>query len=386
MVQTLPYDRRVDATMNLGDNICIVILWAHHVCGLTVLVRITRQFEEDKIETKFGRGSPGVILDYDELIWNDDEPASMTLMDVTQDQQLFVFSSVDEERRIEARMTRPAKGLGRRWLERSWVATFGHDLLGKEMGILEVMNISAAMAQIFARKATRASLSSSGLEIYCQSQSPSLDSVSLIADDAEPSGGNLRVPQSRIIDAARFFFDEDRLTAKSTDPYAMIYAGMPFSEIPAPKTIKSTMEKLKIGLDKWDHNGDTQPEIEPLLDCARCISALLLAFAHVGDLEAAARLPLVDESQLLDGDESTARQMGEWDGKERVHVHEMQWFESIASLMVGSTSADPLDNFSLTTTALICDHGWSLFLGTFGKSNPTAIGLSYFSNDLSIKS
>lgn len=378
MVQTLPLDRKIIATMSQGDGVCIFVVWAHHVCGLDVLVKLPEDdfYEEDITEIRFGSGDAQVIIEYG-LLHNTDAGASMTLLDVTNEEKLFVFCTEEDEQVIDATVKRPAKGIGKRWLERTWESFVGPSLhdpsVGKDAGILEVMKISVAYAQLLAQRSAKTCLSTPSGGTFDSGQ-PEAETADISSKETDLKHASLfilaqnedgltdcDISSSRIHEAARFLFDERRITAKTVKPYELMYSGMSLSDAPVQRDISTMSDTAGFPLDDWQHT---------LLPCARNLCALILAFAHVSDLEAAAGFPLVDRSDLLD-DISFVNQIWAWDGKSQITVHEMQWYELVVAMTIGHT--DKMDPTFLERTALVSDRGWSVFLSTFGDADPSFI-------------
>ena len=95
------------------------------------------------------------------------------------------------------------------------------------------------------------------------------------------------------------------------------------------------------------------------------LSILLLAFAHVSDLDACHDLPLCEIAGLL-AKSALSMSVSAWDGKAPICIKEDVWFEIIGLLMVGHAQ----DNVQLEETCLLSSRGWSVFVSTFGDSDP----------------
>ena len=62
LVQSLPEDRLILIDTAKDGGACSLVVWAHHVLGLTVLVR-SYGSENDLIEKQFGTGTSNVVID-----------------------------------------------------------------------------------------------------------------------------------------------------------------------------------------------------------------------------------------------------------------------------------------------------------------------------------
>jgi hypothetical protein len=368
MIQSLPSDRQVLVTMEQGNGLAIFIVWAHNVCGLNVLVKQPEDFMYDNEgvkETFFGSGAAQVIIEYG-LHYANYSGSTVTLMDVVNDAKLFVFSTEEDEPAIDAIVKRPAKGIGRRWLEKHWESSIGEyteGQVGKEAAISEVMNISVAFAQLLASKfvMTRVTNAESGFS-NDQQRKPSQQDFPDSINEERKGCPKYLISSSRIQEAARFIFGERKITEKMVKPYELMYSEMPLSEVPAPKCICIMSENLGFSTDFWDVS---------LLLTAQNLSAVILAFAHVMDLEAAGELPLTDRSDLLD-DNDFLKNVRVWDGKSQLLIHDSQWYEILVALTVGQSIQN--DSSPLERTCLVSDRGWSVFLSNFSTADPSLIG------------
>lgn len=104
-----------------------------------------------------------------------------------------------------------------------------------------------------------------------------------------------------------------------------------------------------------------------LLSTARYLGIVILAFANVRDLELASGLPLCTSIELL-RKHVLAQELLEWNGKHSLCIPEDTWFQAIGLLIAGHKMDIDFDS-----TCLISDRGWSLYLSTFGDSDPTHI-------------
>ena len=365
MVQSLPSDRQVLVTMDRNDGIAIFIVWAHQVCGLNVLVR--QPNNQSVRETNFGSGPAHVIVEYG-FQDRGNTGSSMTLLDVVNDDKLFVFSTEEDEPVVDATVKKPAKGIGRRWLERSWevfLDSSTNEAVDREAGITEVMNVSVAFALLVALRSVKSRYAPSSAR-YGRGGLPDIGHRRsnyfghlYIHDDIK-----CIIPSSRIFEAAEFLFGERKVTAETVKPYELAYRDMSLSNALVLENI-GTIYKI-FGL--------STKLLESLQQSAVNLSVLILAFANVSDLEDAATLPLTDRLDLLDQN-SLVCQIQSWNGETPIPVHDSLWYEILVAMTKGHTL--DIHFTTIERTSLVSDRGWSVFLSNFSNADPSFVGMLY---------
>lgn len=109
---------------------------------------------------------------------------------------------------------------------------------------------------------------------------------------------------------------------------------------------------------------ELQTAWQGMLAKVRYLSVVLLTFAFVRDLETSGDLPRSPSvEQLGPGDLKTS--WDNWDGKSKIWIPEDCWFLVLARLLIGHKGA-----IESTSTCLVSDRGWSVFLSTFGDADP----------------
>lgn len=104
----------------------------------------------------------------------------------------------------------------------------------------------------------------------------------------------------------------------------------------------------------------------------RNLSIVILATAHIKDLHCATKLPLSCSLDRLSS-HSLADDLLEWRCKDftgspclGLQLSEDAWFHVFALLMIGKNT-----HFDSSTTALVSDRGWSVYLSTFADADPS---------------
>ena len=103
---------------------------------------------------------------------------------------------------------------------------------------------------------------------------------------------------------------------------------------------------------------------QSMLETTKYLSVVLLAFAFVKDLDVCADLPLSQTLNLLSQNDLVL-QLNAWNGKSRIWIPEDCWFLVLGRLTVGHKTA-----IDTTSSCLVSDRGWSVFLNTFGNVDP----------------
>lgn len=351
MVTSLPSDRLIYIQGSLG--MCTIIVWAHHVLGLTVLVKTNKVPVTD---VKFGgltEGDEQIIID---THCEQFSTPCITLLDACKE-ELFRLSAEPDDPRLDSCFKIPAKDYG------TFIfSNFNEDLSASDerlrASVLHEMSlVSASFAFILAQH--------------------------LVTNSRRET--RWIVSNQSLLSSARFLFDST-LSEASIMEYVSSYSSRPLDHMLAPPTsvlswIRSGEEKLK-ALPASAANEHKKEKWGDLVYGARILSCLVLALAHVRDLEACDKLPLNGSyaAETL-GYAPFAQQLEEWTGTEDIAVNEDTWLNIISLLMTGhrfgADSYDIFEDMALSkpkpifrNTCLISDKGWSLYIPTFGAADP----------------
>ncbi|KAH6672313.1 hypothetical protein B0J14DRAFT_70826 [Halenospora varia] len=175
-----------------------------------------------------------------------------------------------------------------------------------------------------------------------------------------------KVSKERVLSAARMLFEDRRIKSESIDEYTKFYGtGSVYSDEGPPRAIASILEE-------WTEEDGIRNENSywpNLYLVARQLATLILAVAHITDLEASAGLPLCESLDLL-AQSHLLMYVSSWNGQSLIGIQEDVWFEIIALLMVGHSGK----GVDLQTTSLLSDRGWSVYVNTFGDADAAFLG------------
>ncbi|CAL8575148.1 hypothetical protein XPA_001090 [Xanthoria parietina] len=362
LVQSLPDDRIVLIDTHEGAGACCLLVWAHHVLGLTVLVR-----KDDHVEKQFGSGSNHVVLDLRDksLTWIGNQSTleirqpSITLLSVSDNEPLLVLRSEPDEVALDATYKQPAGGYGRKTLEHECGTEAGREALIHEL-ILLALAFAAILAQHLYTK-PRSAFNDN------KSKVPKGTTTEGIPSGGQPSlhepsneGFRCQVPEDGLIRSARFLFNEPDLSFDLVERHLLAFSRQPLNgEMKMPRSISLMLDENP---PKYMEKKETA--WQDMLRKVRYLSIVLLTFAFVRDLENSTDLPL---SPLLGplGQGDLMHSWNRWDGRSNIWIPEDCWFLVLARLLVGHKGA-----FDSESTCLVSDRGWSIFLSTFGDADP----------------
>jgi hypothetical protein len=353
--QTLPGDRLIVIVCDSG--VCLLAVWVHHLLGLTVLVRTYAKSIYK--EVRFGSGQEQVIIDDRLDINRDIEEPSITLMNASDHDKIFSIKLEPDEVPIQGIFKRPAKGYGAKMLEPCI-----RDLKNKDVMITEMMFISTAMALRLSRLFFMLPRANTEPLEYFENEMMDFDtdnSDSYSSGELESGGQDLLIDDKRVLEAAILLFDRAELKGSRLEKYSALYSESRYNSKMEPRGAIAELLELCFKSDE-----DAQLKyFDSIVPTLRHLTILILAFAHLEDLESASELPLSCLLQLIEH-HILAGELVEWDGKRHLPIPEDAWFHAIAILMVGHAY-----EVDLLSTSLVSDRGWSLYLNTYAASDPS---------------
>lgn len=169
------------------------------------------------------------------------------------------------------------------------------------------------------------------------------------------------VSEQGLMRAAQFLFNNPKLNKKSIMGHVLLFSQRPpNATLEMPHSVSLILDQLpsKTLTDKTLRWSD-------LFETVRYLSVVILAFAFVRDLDHCADLPLGHSLGVLSQHILIVR-MNQWDGKSTIWIPEDTWFLVLVQLLIGHRTTVDSDS-----TCLISDHGWSIFLSTFGDADPS---------------
>lgn len=373
LVQSLPEDRMILIDTREPAGACTLVVWANQVLGLTVLVKKYGPKHTELVERQFGVGNNNVILDLRDLSTPDDfstldiKQPSITLLSVADKDELIVLKSHSDEVDIDAAFKQSAKGYGFQALKIVCAHEGGREALFHELTLLTV-----AFAVIIARHLfpiPRAALKSHTFK-FPGASDKTLGSEPLhgaAADDdarnkyhSEQVSAGCAVPEHALVGSARFLFNDTSLKLESIKGHVLMSSRRPLTqsfEMP---------DSISLILDQQVSQHMKQLTWHEMLETVRNLSLIVLAFAFVRDLRNCEELPMSAFDSAILNLHVLMTRLKNWDGKGPIWIPEDTWFLVLAELVVGhKTAIDP------TSTCLVSDRGWSVFLSTFGDADPS---------------
>lgn len=359
LVQSLPDDRMISIDTSVSAGACSLVVWAHHVLGLTVVVKRNGR-GNGLVEKKFGDGVNHVAIDLQNgrLSWVGDmseleirEP-SITLLSVIENEELKTLKPEPDEVSIDAVFTQCARGYGRKILE-TLCGVEERNPLVHELTVLAVA-FAAIISQQLSPK-PRSSFADF-----------SDDDPQEALHDAE----NLKctILEQDLMKATEFVFDNSKLKIRSIKGHISMFSQRSLDmNLEMPQSISIILNQLELP----SQYNDQQAMWDKMLETVRYLSVIILAFAFVRDLKDCAELPLCHSLEVLSR-HSLIIEMNHWDGKSRIWIPEDTWFLVLGQLLVGDKTTVDAES-----TCLISRHGWSVFLSTFGDADPSFTDAGY---------
>lgn len=330
IVQSLPENRLIFVSSSQGT--CVLCVWAHHVLGLTVLVRL-----KDTQDIRLGVGNEQVIVDCREP-----EGCSVSLLDCDGGDILISIRQDEEDLRIDATYKLPIQGYGRAMLP----SDVHIDV------VEEMMRLIVAIALVVSKHL----LMEDGLSLQIIQRT---------------------VEERKIFEAAQLLFNKPTLTREAVNPYIKEHkkwrsVGHAFELLPDFENWASNDSFPGFSRSYLSGRGSVGGLWKDLLAVIHCIVLLILTFAHVQDLNVCANLPLGHFSILFTSPLYT--DLASWNGKSKLALRENTWFSAITALMCGHMG----DQFR-RNACLLSNHGWSFFISTFNNADPVFIDPGYVS-------
>ena len=360
MVQSLPSDRLIYIEGSLG--MCTLVVWAHHVLGLAVLIKTN--------DTKFGDVKLGGDREGDEQVIIDthikqSRTPSITLLDSTRE-ELFQIRQTPDDAPLDSCFKIPTKGYGKAIMREECGMLPNSDERLRVSVIDDMSLVALAFAFIITKHLVRG---------------PKQQSRWIVSSQL-------------ILDAARLLFD-DSLTEQAVSEYISIYSSRPLDHTLAPPAsvvsyIRSSSQFIaQTSLNVAEEHKTRMWTL--LVRTARVLSVVIIALAHVRNFRSCENLPLAATycMELL-GNHSLHINLGTWNGTESVTVNEDTWLNTIAILLTGHRfGADVYDMYEDTAgndkqplfnqACLVSDRGWSLYIPTFGTSDPSLVDRDFIS-------
>jgi hypothetical protein len=357
-----------------SQGVCSIVVWAYLLLGLRVLVRLHSDSSESSCtEFRFPphqQQPEQMLLDVVvnpnpyKKFWGSQEP-TVVLLSTSTREELIKLKADQDDQPIDSSITRPARGIANYFLDKATPQRTGRERIMQEMRLISCW-MALCVAHILVMKPPDGQA-----EILYEAKRIASDSDS--DDDAEDSGlSPYHISVTRIIDASRLLFDtNDRKSPLNIiEQYASSYKGRKLLEVEEPPQCIIAI------FEKWDRDSKTQvnQRIWPQLRyTALKLSILILAFAHVTDIDQCCDLPLYELDNLL-GRSSLFEEVKKWNGTRHITVKVDVWLEILSLMIIGHVGDDIAFRFDLQKTCLVSNQGWSLYINTFGDSDPADRG------------
>lgn len=304
-VQSLSDDRMISIDTSVSAGARPLIVWAHHVLGLTVIVKQNRR-ENDLVEKKFGDGVNHVAIDLQDgrPSWVGDmseleirEP-SITLLSVPEKEELITLKPEPDEVRIDAVFTQCARRYGGKILET------GCGIEERNPLVHELTMLAVAFAAIISQQL---------------SPKPRSSFADVSDDDSQEAlhdAENLKctISEQDLMKAPEFVFDNSKLKIRSIMGHISMFPQRSLDmNLEMPRSISIILNQLEL---PWKFN-DQQAKWDNMLEIVRNLSVIILAFAFVRDLKNCAELPFCHKLEILSW-HALIIQMNHWDGNSRI--------------------------------------------------------------------
>ena len=357
-VQRFCEDRMVliDLRRSSGTRgLCILVVWAHHVLGLSVLVNL--EFERQRSQTKFGSTAEQVVIVAGRAQLHE---SSITLLTKDGDSMFCLREECDDHQVGHARK-RPARGFAKLIFE-----CVSH-IRGRHRGLLRRPN-SQEVAREESIVRESAFLALAFAILWCRKLCVGSQYRGRNAegnDRGDPIHLSYYVSEDELLGATRLLFDDRTITTAKALDYVDSYSGVPLDMILIPPS------PIREILETWT-NGRTQNISERwqhLLHSVMRASLFVFAFAHIVDREKASELPLFECAGSI-SDNQLYRDLYCWDGKSLLYFDITSSFNIISSLMLGEAHGVDMSQLSLVSS-----HGWSVYLASISEADPIHIGM-----------
>jgi hypothetical protein len=345
LVQHFPEDRLIDLRTKYG--VCSIVVWAHSILGLSVSVRLNSSARGETY--RFGPSPATVFID----TYERSQGPSITLLSASDKRKLFTISPQLDDENIDATFKGPARGYGSRIFDRTIALEDGREKLINEMAL-----ITTAFAICISRHLSIA-IAPDSSKRYANN-SATFSDADVASEDTTTYHLEYGVLERSICKAADLLFYDRKLNKKALNDYVMKYADRALCSLEKPPQSISTI------IEDWPRNEGIWSD---LCFTATQLGVLILAFTHVANLEDCSDFPICEHQQLLSNSE-LLRNVARWDGSSPLRIYHDVWFATVALLIVGQTGKTDLQ-----ATSLISERGWSMYMSTFGDSDPSYTGM-----------
>ena len=346
MAQTLPEDRFIIVDSQVG--LVPIVIWAHHILGLTVLVENTPDGD-----VTFGCiEHPQVIIQWSSKLLppqglytpntKQEVPSPTTfLLDAAMQVLLKTEPNDNGGNRIEGQESHRLKGYGTTFLRRLFNR---RTFVGEDDPIFAgSANFAVSFAILLSRVMRR-------LPILDRGTPESKE------ENNAPKQCYLSTEHWRLFDSSYVLFSGIKLDKRKINEYFDKLSGKTIEDMTIPTGIRNYLQNL-------DEN-TFELLRQAFLEDIKQLSSWILSFAQVINIESCADLPL----RIAPGWMFCTGVLG-WDGLDSINIESDVWFNLIMRTMRKDISAGDIlvESEGLFLT---CHQGWSLFYSSVGDYDP----------------
>ena len=354
MVQTLPSDRLIHIQIPLGEDMdsgtSTLVVWAHHVLGLTVVVRSRCSDRQSNRSIRFG--TPGLEQVFIDEVPADDEPF-ITLLDAQREHLLTIRPEPDAESSLIGSVRRiPARGWGNSLLADALqnVRIFRAP---SQAVIEDLQTVTTAFAFVIAKNLIKD------------------DSHRNVTHDTGEERNTMMydVDEQHLLQASRFLFNNPHISRGSIDSFVrQCYFKALDERLPRPLALDAAARAHPL---VENHDNVVDDEWNIICGNARRLSIFLIALAHVVNLEDCEDLMFVGFAFSDMSEHTLAHQLEDWDGKSFLRIPDAAWLQALAIPFL--SHQQNVWNLPWETVCLISDKRWSCWISTFGDSDPAYV-------------
>ena len=383
-VQHFPEDNFI--SIKTGKGVCPIVVWAHHILGLTVLVRnhdITS--ESHARDVKFGSASQEhVVIDFSmnfsasAFPCTIHPPETFLLQSCSTYETVLQLKPEEDLHPIDATCREPLKGYGDRVFQNlCYDDNCGTRRLVDELRCLataRAITISKHLCPTYdlvrANYTNKSDLTDGDEQIDATLPDYYITSTHHCLEPrvAWVAKGRIgaRLPNRHIQNASGVIFDNVLFDGSVVEKYVSHYKESIPDEENAPEDISILLKELA----RSQPEDKLTPIWELLMDAAETLAVVILALAYVVHATEAAEMPVRGLTTYPLATCSFRTKLYQWDGQSDLEINEDVWLEVLALLLVGRDGV-PLD---LSRVCLLSKCGWSIFASTFGESDPSEVG------------
>ena len=345
MVQTLPKDRfihiQIPVAPNRKSGTTALIVWAHHVLGLTVHVKTsarTLRFANLEAEQVLIEEVDGV------------SEASLTMLDSHNEHLLTIKPAPDEDRALIGSMRRvPARGWGN-ILFANYDKTFREARQNINAVTRDMSIVTTAFAFLIAKHLVKDTN-------HGRCQSTEEDTADLLAYD---------VDEERLLEASRFLFHNSNIRRGEVESFAAQCISKALNEELLPPITLTAF--IAASVSRTTREQIHQDMRTHLCGFMKKIAIFLIALAHVTNLEDCEDLmfPCVNLDHM--SEHSVVQQLESWTGETPIYIKDEVWLQALAVPLI--SHRNHVWDLPWDKVCLVSDKGWSAWISTLGNADP----------------